>query len=317
MLAQIALILGLLLILVGMIMVLLDAFSESFFWGLLVLLLVPIFGPIYAFVKWNRSQARNGFAMSLVGIVMSAVGIYGGGASSIPGLADQEIVKNLPSALPSDEPLPNEEEAASIKIEGEDDEEYDPILSTNENRFSSKEIEPLAPKEDKTVSNVARPKVQKVKLDLADIDSAIGSNVEVVFTDGTIKRGRLIASSEASISLEEQISGGMISFEHSLEKIQSILLLRDPGAVTPPPVAKKQETITEPAIEIPSAEPQIDPEAVETPNIKDPIVEEIPDVDGELEAASEEVLTEIDTAVDNENVSDTPEVKKQIPPPTE
>ncbi len=275
MLAQIALILGFLLILVGMIMVLLDAFSESFFWGLLVLLLVPIFGPIYSFVKWNKDQARNGFAMSIVGIVMAAVGLYGGGASSIPGLADQEIVQNLPSALPSSEPLPNEEEAASIVIENEDEEEYDPILSTNENRFSAKEIEPLAPKEDKTVTNAARPKVQKVKLDIADIDSSIGSNVEVVFVDGTIKRGRLIASSEESISLEEQLSGGMISFEHNFEKIQSILLLVDPSAtVAPPPVAKKQEAIAESTQELLKAEPSVEANEAATVVEKTPVLEE-------------------------------------------
>jgi len=78
MLAQVVLILALLLMLVGMIMVLLDAFKESFLWGLMVLLIPPLFVPIYSFVKWSRSQARNGFAMTLVGLVMAGVGAYGG-----------------------------------------------------------------------------------------------------------------------------------------------------------------------------------------------------------------------------------------------
>ena len=232
MLAQTVLILALLLILVGLIMVLLDAFSEGFLWGLLVLI-VPIFGPVYCFIKWNKDQARNGFAMSLVGIVMAAAGIYGGGAHGIPGLADQEIVKNLPSALPSSEPLPNEAAAAKITIE--DDEAYDPILSTDKDKFSAKEIEPLAPKEDKTVRS-ARPKVRKVSLHAEDIELSIGRNVEVVFVDGVKKRGRLIANTENSISLEEQISGGSISFEHKLNNIRSISLLVDPSAAPPPPV---------------------------------------------------------------------------------
>ena len=259
MLAQVVLILALLLILVGMIMVLLDAFSESFFWGLLVLL-VPLVGPVYCFVKWNKSQARNGFAMTLVGIVMVVAGVYGGGVHSIPGIGNQEIVKNLPSALPEAEPLPNEEAAGKIDIE--DEGEYDPILSTNKDRFSTKEIEPLAPKEDKTVKSAERPKVRKVALDIANIDSSIGSNIEVVFIDGSRKRGRLIASAEDSISLEEQISGGMVSFEHKFEKISSILKLIDPSAAPPPPVVAKQDPVLEQdaAIEVLASEQQVTPE---------------------------------------------------------
>lgn len=259
MLAQTVLILALLLILVGMIMVLLDAFSESLFWGLLVLLVVPVFGPIYSFVKWHKSQARNGFAMSLVGIVMAAAGLYGGGAQIVPGLAEQEIVKNLPSALPSDEPLPNEAAAAKIKIE-DDEAEYDPILSTDKDKFSTSEIEALAPKEDKTVKSASRPKVRKVTLDVTELDASVGENVEVVFMDGSSKRGRLIASSGFSISIEELVSGGIISYEHNLEKIKSVLLLVDPGAAPKPPVVKKQDIIDEPQEDLLRPAPEVDTE---------------------------------------------------------
>ncbi len=244
MLAQTILILALLLILVGMIMVLLDAFSESFLWGLLVLFFVPIFGPIYSFVKWHKSQARNGFAMSLVGLVMMGAGIYGRGAQIIiPGLSlsNQEIVNSLPSASPSSEPLSNEEAAAKIVFE--DGAEYDPILSTDKDRFSNEEIEALAPQVDKTVKGSQRSKIRKVLLDIADIEFSVGSNVEVVFVDGPKKRGRMIASSEDSISLEEQTSGGMVSFEHNFEKIESVFILIDPSAAPLPPVVAKQERV--------------------------------------------------------------------------
>ena len=279
MLAEIVLILALLLILVGMIMVLLDAFSASFFWGLLVLL-VPVIGPIYCFIKWNRDQARNGFAMSLVGIVMAGAGIYGGGVNAIPGLADQEIVKNLPTAKPSDEPLPNEEAAAKIKNE-DDEGEYDPILSNNKDQFSAKEIEPLAPKEDKTVRKLSRGKVRKVPLDVADIDLSIGKNIEVVFMDGTKKRGRLIASAEDSISLEEQTSGGMVSFEHKFEKVKSILLLVDPSAAPLPPVVKKQDPATKPKEDV------LEPVAPKVETEANLTIEEDPSLEVEAEPTPE------------------------------
>ena len=250
MLAQIVLILALLLILVGMVMMLLEAFSESLFWGLLVLLLMPIFGPIFCFIKWNKSRARNGLAMSVVGLVMAAVGIYGGGADKMPVLEDQEIVKNLPSALPPDEPLPNEEAAAKIVIEGEG--EYDPLLSTDKDRFSTQEIEPLAPQEDKTVTGAGLAKNREVKLDIADINTSIGSYIEVMFLDGTKKSGKLAAATSKSISLEEQISGGFASFEYRFKKIESILLLAGPSNTPAPLEVKKQESEleAEPALEL-------------------------------------------------------------------
>lgn len=235
MLAQIVVILALLLILVGMIMVLLDAFNESFFWGLMVLLLPPIFVPIYSFVKWNKSQARNGFAMGLVGLVMAGVGVYGGGLQNIPLLDDNEMVSNLPTATPKNEPLSNEDEAA--KVELVDEENYDPMLSTDKDRFASKDIEPLAPEEDKTVKNFGKGKSHAVHIALENISSSMGSNIEITLNDGVKHAGTLVRATEDSISIEQQSSGGTVSYEYSLDKIQSaVRLTRATNTITPPVV---------------------------------------------------------------------------------
>lgn len=237
MLAQIVLILALLLILVGMIMVLLDAFSEGFLWGLSVLL-VPPFAPIYCFIKWKKDQARNGFAISLVGIAMAGVGLYGGGMQSIPVLSNYEIVKKLPTALPSEEPLSNEKLAAEVKIDEEGN--YDPLLSDDKDKYSAQEIDALPPKEDHSViSSTGRSKVRKFPLAIEDLELAVDSNIEVIFVDGAVKRGKLIAFTDESISLEEQIGSGFVSFEHNFEKIRSMILLVDPGAAPPPPLVEK------------------------------------------------------------------------------
>ena len=230
MLAQVVLILALLLILVGMIMVLLDAFNESLFWGLLVLLVPPIFVPIYSFVKWNKSQARNGFAMALVGFVMLGVGVYGGALQGILFLSDYEVVSNLPTAGPIDEPLPNEEEAAKVELEGKDD--YDPILS------SASEIEPLAPDEDKTVKNFGKGKVRAVNIPIENISSSMGAKIEITFNDGVKNVGILVKTTEDSISIEQQTGGGMVSYEYTLDKIKSIVRLTRPSTVTTLPVVE-------------------------------------------------------------------------------
>ena len=239
MLAQIVLILALLLILVGMIMVLLDAFRESFFWGLMVLLVPPIFVPIYSFVKWNRSQARNGFAMGLVGLAMAGVGAYGGGLQDIPLLNDNEIVSNIPTATPKDEPLPNEEEAAEVELD--DEENYDPMLSTDKDRFSSKEIEPLAPEEDKTVKNIGKSKSRAVHIAVENISASMGSNIEITLNDGVKHVGTLVRSTEESISIEQQSTAGTVSYEYTLDKIKSVVQLSRPTSTITPPVVESVE----------------------------------------------------------------------------
>ena len=239
MLAQVVLILALLLILVGMIMVLLDAFNESFFWGLLVLIIPPIFVPIYSFAKWTKSQARNGFAMTLVGLVMAGVGAYGGALQSIPLVGDHEMVSNLPTAGPADEPLPNEEEASKVEIE--DEESYDPMLSTDKDAFSAKDIEPLAPEEDETVKNFGKGQQRAVRVPLENISSSIGANIEVTFKDGEKHVGTLVKTTEDSISIEQQTGGGTVSYEYTLDKIQSVVRYTRPNKTTTPPIVKSGE----------------------------------------------------------------------------
>lgn len=237
MLAQVVLILALLLILVGMIMVLLDAFKESFLWGLMVMVVPPLFVPIYSFVKWNKSQARNGFAMALVGLVMAGVGVYGGGLQQIPGLGDHEMVSNLPTATPKDEPLPNEEEASKVELgDGDSEEVYDPMLSTDKDRFSASEIEPLAPEEDKTVKVISKSKPRAVPIALDDLSSSMGANIEITLNDGAKHAGTLVRATEDSLSIEQQSSGGTVSFEYTLEKIQSAVRLSKPTKSIAPPV---------------------------------------------------------------------------------
>ncbi len=236
MLAQIVLILALLLLLVGMIMVLLDAFKESFIWGLLVMILPPVFVPVYSFVKWTNSQARNGFAMSLVGLVIAAIGIYGGGLKTMPIISEHEIVSSIPTAVPPDEPLPNEDEAAQVELE--DDEAYDPILSTDKDRFTSSEIEPLAPKEDETVKNIGKSKPRAINVPIENANSAIGANVEVTFNDGEKSAGTLVKTSEDSVTIEQQAGGGTVSFEYPFNNIQSIVRYTRPKQTPTAPIVE-------------------------------------------------------------------------------
>ena len=252
MLAEIVLILALLLLLVGMIMVLLDAFREGIVWGLLVLIAPPLFVPIYSFVKWKNSQARNGFAMSLIGIVVAGIGVYGGALQTIPMLSEHEIVSNIPTAVPKDDPLPNEEAAAQVELE--DGDAYDPMLSTDKDRFSSEEIEPLAPKEDETVK-VSKAKPRGVNVPIENVNSAIGANVEVAFNDGSKQRGTLVKTSEDSITVEQQAGGGTVSYEYTFEQIQSVTRYTKPKPIPQTPLEAQPEVSLKDPVVTPNQEP--------------------------------------------------------------
>ena len=217
----------------------------------------------------TKSQARNGFAMALVGLFMVGVGVYGGGLQNLPFVSDSEIVSNIPTAVPKDEPLPNEEEAANVKLD--DEESYDPILSTDKDRYTSKEIEPLAPEEDKTVKNFSKRKSTAVKVPLENIGSSLGANIEITLNDGVKHVGTLVRSTEDSISIEQQAGGGMVSYEYTLDKIQSVLRLTKPKETITPPVVETKETITPPVVE---TKETITPPVVEIKeNITPPVVE--------------------------------------------
>jgi len=160
---------------------------------------------------------------------LGLISIYGGGLKGLPFFGDHEIVKNIPTATPSDEPLSNEEEAA--KVELEDGENYDPTLSTDKDRFTSSEIEPLAPEEDKTIKNISSQKPRAVKIPIESIANSIGAVVEVTFKDGNIYSGKLIGASEDSLTIEQAASGGIVSYEYTFDKIDSVVRYTKPNPI--------------------------------------------------------------------------------------
>ena len=219
MFAQAILILALILIFIGFVLLLKSSFKEGFLWTLMVII-VPLI-PIYGLLKWSNSKARNGFSLLLIGLVLGGIGIYGGGLKGLPILSDNEIVSNIPTATSNDEPLSNAEEAAQVKLE--DGESYDPVLSTDKDRYSANEIVPLAPEEDKTVTGMSSQKQRAVKLPLEEVSDSIGSVIEVSFKDGKQYSGTLVSTTEDSLTIEQASGGGTVSYEYTFDKIDSVV----------------------------------------------------------------------------------------------
>jgi len=121
-------------------------------------------------------------------------------------------------------------------VELEDEESYDPMLSTDKDAFSSSEIEPLAPKADETVKSVGKKKSRAVPIAVNDLSSSMGAGIEITLNDGNKYSGTLVRVTEDSVSIEQQASGGTVSYEYTLDKIQSVVRLSKPTKSVAPPV---------------------------------------------------------------------------------
>ncbi|MBT8123774.1 MAG: hypothetical protein KJO81_03000 [Gammaproteobacteria bacterium] len=112
------------------------------------------------------------------------------------------------------------------------------MLSTDKDRYSADEIEPLAPGEDKTVKNIGKGKLRAVNIPLENISASIGANIEITLSDGEKHSGTLVRATEDSISIEQQTSGGTVSFEYTLDKVKSVKRFTKPSNTITPPVVE-------------------------------------------------------------------------------
>jgi len=96
----------------------------------------------------------------------------------------------------------------------------------------------LAPEEDKTVKNFGKGKSRAIRIVLENISASMGSNIEITLSDGVKHVGTLVRSTEDSISIEQQSSGGTVSYEYSLDKIKSAVRLSRPTNTVTPPVVE-------------------------------------------------------------------------------
>ncbi|MEJ2115707.1 MAG: hypothetical protein P8X88_06600, partial [Gammaproteobacteria bacterium] len=119
-----------------------------------------------------------------------------------------------------------------------------------------------------------------VRVPLDNISSAMGADVEITLNEGVKHVGTLVRSTENSISIEQQASGGMVSYEYTLDKIQSVLRLTKPKKTVTPPAVKIKETETSSVVEtkeivtppVVESEEAIIPSAAETKDIVTPPV---------------------------------------------
>ena len=229
---SIILIAGLTLLVFGLYFILSSAFKSQPSWGWGIIFL-PVIYPLYSFLHWTESKVRNGFLVSVIGVLLVATSLYGGALNEIQKVSQRvpdaqlqhqlhELSAKIPQAGPSEKPLPNEAQANSIIFpEGED---YDPIYGDEHLAYSSTEL--LSPVEDKRVSdpNAHVPSYGYRQIEFRELNTYHGRPMKVTTKQGDTKEGRLIDSNDASLSLEVSYKNGIAAFEYEFENIADVMV---------------------------------------------------------------------------------------------
>lgn len=226
------LIVGLVILLFGLYLIVSYAFRSQGSWAWAILFL-PVLYPVYSVLRWGESKVRNGFLISVIGILLVMTAAYGGALRELQMLTRevsdghlqgqlQELSTKLPQARPTAEVLPNEEEASAITFP--EDEHYDPIYG--DESFTYDALEPLSPNEDVQVS---APKAENThyayrQIELIELDSLHGRQLKLITKKGDTKEGRLIDSKKDSLFLEIPLNNGFAAFEYKFDNIGNVLV---------------------------------------------------------------------------------------------
>lgn len=251
----IALIVGSIILLIGLLILLIQAFKQSALWGLAVLL-IPFAGIVFAIRFWE--QARNGFLVFIVGLLITGVAFYGGGEKEIqaekhletvdkaldkagvdvskipvPEVATEKVTEIL-EKRPGNIEVPNQALAEAQGI----DTEKDIYTQEAEEEEAGITIEPLSPEPQvpspetglKTVKMSLQPVARK------RLPDYIGYDMRVHLAGGEVEEGVLdsLSTTGDSVNLRQRVSAGEITYEYPFSKIEWIEVFAEAGTVPAP-----------------------------------------------------------------------------------
>lgn len=251
----IALIVGSIILLIGLLILVIQAFKQSPLWGLAVLL-IPFAGIVFAVRFWE--EARNGFLVFVVGLLITGVAFYGGGEKEIqaekhlekvdevldkagvdvsripvPEAATEKVAEIL-EKRPGNIEVPNQAAAEAQGI----DTEKDIYAQEAEEEEAGVIIEPLSPE-----PQVASPEAQltTVKMSLQPVarkrlPDYIGYDMRVHLAGGEIEEGVLdsLSTTGDSLSLRQRVSAGEITYEYPFSKIEWLEVFAEADTVPAP-----------------------------------------------------------------------------------
>ena len=200
---SIALIVGLVLILSALILSLSVAFKTDFIWGLLGLLIVPLF----VFMLIYPGKSKYTIALLLIGVTTSGLALWGG-ADQVLGLkakAEALGVAELPGinrlrALPEAKPVVEED-----AVEEE-------VLT---------ESKPLKPK---IKAKKTKRKSRYREASAGELKHLSGALFKGTTYDGRSIQGRILQANEDEITLSRSVSQGSASFNYRLTEFKEFMV---------------------------------------------------------------------------------------------
>jgi hypothetical protein len=246
-----ALIVGSVILLIGLLLIAVQAFKKSILWGLAVLL-IPFAALVFVVRYWQ--EGRNGFLVSVVGLLISAISLYGGAEKEmqlekhldkaiettgvdvskipVPEKAT-EAVSDLLEKRPGNVEIPNQAAAEAAGIDTEKD-----IYAIEAEEEEEVIIEPLSP-EPQVPSPIAGLKTVKMSLQPVSrsrLPDYIGNTLRVHLLGGEVEEGVLdsLSSTGDSLSLRQRVSAGEITYEYPFSKIEWIEVYAEAGTVPAP-----------------------------------------------------------------------------------
>ena len=215
---------GLLLFVLGWLMIVWFALRRGLFAGILAL--IPGLNLLYVANHWSRGAARNGLLISIVGLLLAGVGLYGGGEKSVLAILTPELEQRgievpevkVPITRPTDVEVANQAEAEAAGVDTTTS-----VLDEPSEPPPGYEPEPLPPKESQR-SPLAPTEVTfaYVPTCLPLLKEDIGQRARLTQTDGAVKEGRLAAVEGDVIYLAQTMPGGEVQFTYNVHKLSRI-----------------------------------------------------------------------------------------------
>jgi hypothetical protein len=231
---------GLLVWLAAVLWIVVAAFRTSLVWGVLLVVLTPLY-LIYALLEWSRPGVRYAFLVSVLGLLMAGAGWYGGAGRVVlaeldrlgdvvdPALRSQveQAARRIPTAVPPDEPLPNEAQVP-------DDPEILAVDPLDE-AYQIPPAQPLPPVPENAVEPPPARGFTWRRVGPGLLRGYLGSRVRIELRDGRRVEGLLMPGADESIMVEVQQGTGRIGYEYLLSQIRSaeVFVPVTPEARTP------------------------------------------------------------------------------------
>jgi hypothetical protein len=199
-----------------------------------LLSLIPGLNLLLVTRAWGQAVVRNGFLLSVIGVLLGGVGYYGGGERELLAHLEEagvepsqiELPVELQVELPVEVPIkvdiqrphevevPNQAEAEAAGVDLNRSVLDEPPIGT-------REVEALPPRD--SINVMARQVEYRFEPTCpALLPEDIGRRVRVLLREGGVREGTLVAASEIAMSVQQKMSGGDVAFEYPYDQIQSL-----------------------------------------------------------------------------------------------